>query len=327
MSATPPRVTAVLGAQEFLAERAVSRRASEWRTGGAEIRGAYAGSEGLLAELLSAASPDLFGAAPVIALRGFESMAEPDANSVLDLITSSDPTGWIVVHGGGRGSTKARTRLERIADDVVKVEALKGRGIADFVQKEFRAQGKTTDPACVELLLTSVGADPRGLASAVAQLSSDVEGRHVGRADAAKYYSGHVEIKGYEIADAVANRDPVKACVALRFAFQEGGTRAGLMTVSALSTTLRRLAVAKNARSGHPAADVAAALKIPEWIARSAVAQSRNWSSDEIAAAVSDLAELTVVLKGGYSPESALTDEQKEYVVESVIMRLATVAT
>lgn len=317
----------MLGAQEFLAERAVSRRAGEWRATGAELRDVLAGTDGLLAELLSAASPDLFGAAPVIVLRAFEVLPEAEANAVLDLAARSEPTGWIVVHGGGRGSTKARTRLERIADEVVKVEALKGRGIADFVQKEFRALGKTTDPACVELLLTSVGADPRGLASAVAQLSSDVEGRHIGREAAAQYYSGHVEIKGYEIADAVANRDPVKACVALRFAFQEGGTRAGLMTVSALTTTLRRLAVAKTARSGHPAADVATALKIPEWIARSAVSQSRNWSSDEIAGALADLAELTVVLKGGYSADSTLTDEQKEYVVESVVMRLATAAT
>ena len=327
MTALPPRVTAVLGAQEFLADRAVQERGAQWRATGAELRDVFAGGDGLLAELLSAASPDLFGSSPVIVLRGFEALPELEATEVLDLVTRSAPTGWIIIHNGGRGSTKARTKLERSADDVIKVEALKGRGIVDFVQKEFRVRGKTTDQATVDLLMTAVGADPRGLASAVAQLSSDIEDRHVGQAAAAQYYSGHVEVKGYEIADAVANRDPEQACEALRFAFHEGGTRAGLMTVSALSTTLRRLAVAKTARRSHPAADVAAALKIPEWIARSAVAQARNWTSDEIADALSDLAELTVVLKGGYSPEATLTDPQKEFVVERVVMRLATPAT
>ena len=65
------------------------------------------------------------------------------------------------------------------------------------------------------------------------------------------YYSGHVEVKGYEIADAVANRDVPAAMEALRFAMVEGGTRAGLMTVTALVATFRRLAVAKSAVGGR----------------------------------------------------------------------------
>ncbi len=323
MSTAPPRVFVVTGAQEFFADRLMSEVAARHRGQGAELREIIA-ADGVMAELLSAASPDLFGGSPVILLRGFETFDESDGMAVLDLVESSDPTGWIIHHAGGRGSTKVRTRLEKLADASAKAEQIKGRGVTDFVQKEFRSHAKTADPATIALLIEAIGADPRGLASAVAQLSSDIEQTHIGRAEAEQYYSGHVEVKGYEIADAVAERDAVRAMAALRFALHEGGTRAGLMTVAALSTTLRRIAVAKAARPGHQAADVAGALRIPEWMARSAVAQARMWSSDEIADAIAQLSEMSVVMKGGYEADGALTDEQKVYVLERAVMRMAT---
>jgi DNA polymerase III delta subunit len=134
-----------------------------------------------------------------------------------------------------------------------------------------------------------------------------------------------VEIKGYEIADAVAARDPGAALMAVRFALREGGTRAGLMTITALSTTMTRLAAAKSARGGSAAAaEVAAALRIPEWMARPVVAQARRWSSDEIAAAIAELAELSVLMKGGYEADGALSDEQKAFLLERAVVSMAT---
>lgn len=312
----------MLGSQEFFADRALQSAARSWRDDGAQVRHIDASTEGLLAELLSAASPDLFGGVPAIVLRGFETLSESDAMAVADLIESSDPTCWAIHHAGGRGSTKARARLESVADRTVKVEPLKGRAVAEFVQREFTAHGKTTDSGTVALLVDAVGADPRGLASAAAQLSSDIEERHVSREAAAAYYSGHAEIKGFQVADAVADRDAPRALESLRFAFREGGTGAALMIVGALSPTLRRLAVAKGARPATAAADVAAALRIPEWIARGAVAQSRKWQAGEIAAAVAVLSDLTVELKGGFVAEGSLSEEQKQYLVERALLRM-----
>ena len=127
--------------------------------------------------------------------------------------------------------------------------------------------------------------------------------------------------------NAVAERRVADAVESLRYALLEGGTSAGIMTVSALATTLRRLAAAKSARHGpSAAADVAAALKIPEWMARPAVAQARRWSADEIASAIATLADLSVVMKGGYEGTGALSEEQKRYVLETAVIAMATPA-
>ena len=97
----------------------------------------------------------------------------------------------------------------------------------------------------------------------MAQLCSDIEQAHITRDAAAQYYSGHVGVKGYEIADAVAERRVADAVESLRYALLEVARVPG-STVSALATTLRRLAAAKSARHGpSAAADVAAAPEDP----------------------------------------------------------------
>jgi DNA polymerase-3 subunit delta len=324
MKPPPPRVLVVLGGQEFFAERTINAAVVAWQAQGAEVSEVSGGSSGVLTDLMNAASPDLFGGSPSIVLRDFQMLDEATGSAVCDMIERSTDTAWVLQHMGGRGSTKVRTRLTKLGT-VVKAEPLKGRAITDFVVSEFRRHRKTADQATISLLIDAVGADPRGLASAVAQLCSDIEAEHIGRDDAAQYYSGHVEIKGYEIADAVAARDVALAVERLRFALHEGGTRAGLMTVTALTVTFQRMASAKTARGGSAAAaDVATALKIPEWMARTAVNQARGWSSDQIADAIAQLAELSVLMKGGYDAASALADEQKAYVLERAVIEMAT---
>ncbi|MFI0433320.1 MAG: DNA polymerase III subunit delta [Candidatus Nanopelagicales bacterium] len=327
MSDLPPRVLLVSGSQEFFAERAIAGAASAWRAAGFEIHEVSGKSTEVAADVVMSASPDLFGAAPVILLRQAEALDDPGAAQVCDTIAANPDTAWIIWHGGGRGSPKAKARLVKAALHTVAAEPLKGRAVADFVIAEFRAQGRSADQSTVALLIDAVGADPRGLASAVNQLCSDLEERHISRDAAARYYSGHVGVKGYEIADAVADRRPADAVESLRFALLEGGTSAGLMTVSALSTMLRRVAAAKSARSGpSAAADVAAALKIPEWMARPAVAQARKWTPDEIASAIATLADLSVLMKGGYESTGSLSEEQKRYVLETAVIAMATPA-
>ena len=326
MSATAaPRVTLVMGAQEFFAERAIAAATARWRAEGLEIRELVGGDSSLMSDLMAAAAPDLFGSSPGIVLRQAEALDEDVALVVARTIADEPTTPWVVHHAGGRGSTKAKATLSACADEIFKAEPLKGKAVAEFTQHEFRAHRKTVDQETIALLVDAVGADPRALASAVAQLSADVEQTHIGKEQASRYYSGHVEVKGYEIADAVARRDTPGALASLRFALHEGGTAAGLMTTTAMTTTLLRMAVAKSAPGGSGGvAEVAAALKIPDWMARTTVNQARGWSSDEIAEAIAELSDLTVLLKGGYEGGVALGEEQKAYVLEQAIIRLST---
>ena len=319
----PPRVTLVMGGQEFFAERTISAATARWRSDGLEIRELNGADAGLLPDLMAAAAPDLFGSSPGIVLRQAEALDDAAAAAVAQAVADEPATPWVIHHAGGRGSNKSKAALNACADQVVKAEPLKGKAVAEFTQQEFRAHGKTVDQETIALLVDAVGADPRALASAVAQLASDVEATHIGLGEASRYYSGHVEVKGYEIADAVVRRDSAAALEALRFALNEGGTAAGLMTTTALTTTMLRMAVAKSAPGGSGGvAEVAAALKIPDWMARNTVNQARRWSSDAIADAIGQLSELTVLLKGGYEGGVPLGEDQKAYILEKAIIDL-----
>lgn len=321
--AAPARVVLVHGGQEFFAERAISAVVRRWRSEDLEVRQLSGTQEGLPGELMAAAAPDLFGASPGIVLRNAEALTPETVVMVVHAVADEPSTPWVIHHAGGRGSPKVLQALRGVADETVPAEPIKGKAVADFVQKEFRSHHKTADHETIALLIEAIGADPRGLASAIAQLASDIEGTHIGKDQAARYYSGHVEVKGYEIADAVARRDTAAALEGVRFALREGGTSAGLMTATALTTTLQRMAVAKAAPGGSAGtAEVAAALKIPEWMARTAVNNARRWSQDSIADAIAVLAELTVQLKGGYEASGALTEEQKAYVLERAVRQM-----
>lgn len=322
------RVVLVQGSQEFFAERAISAAMQRWRSEGLEVRQLSGVQDGLPGELMGAAAPDLFGASPAIILRDAEVLNQDTVTAVTRAVQEEPNTPWVIQHAGGRASPKVLQALRKLADETVTADPIKGKAVTDFVQKEFRSHHKTADQETIALLIEAVGADPRGLASAIAQLASDIEDTHIGRDQASRYYSGHVEVKGYEIADAVARRDTVAALEGVRFALREGGTSAGLMTATALTTTLQRMAVAKAAPGGSAgAAEVAAALKIPEWMARTAVNNARRWTQDGIADAIATLAELTVELKGGYEASGALTEEQKAYVLERAVREMTTVPT
>jgi len=327
VSARPSPVVLIQGPQEFFAERAINAHMRRWRAEGLEIRELFGDQDDLPSELMSATAPDLFGMSPGIVLRSAEALSPEVAAMVLAALADEPHTPWVIHHAGGRGSTKVVQSLRDVATERIAADAIKGKAVADFVQTEFRTHNKTADHDTISLLIEAIGADPRGLASAIGQLASDIESTHIGRQDAARYYSGHVEVKGYEIADAVARRDLVSALEGLRFALREGGTSAGLMTATALTTTLQRMAVAKTAPGGSAGvAEVAAALKIPDWMARTAVNQARQWSQDDIADAIGRLAELTVQLKGGYESTGSLTEEQKAFAVEHTLAQITVVA-
>ena len=245
-----PRILVVLGGQEFLAERAISAAVVAWRRDGAEVAELSGTSDGLLGEVWNAASPDLFGSAPVVVVRDAESMDEATGLAVCDLAADGD-AGWVLHHAGGKGPTKVRTRLSQLGT-VVKADVLKGQGVERLRHRRVPQPPEDRGRRHRRTFARCSGHRParfgqRGRATVQRHRES-----HIGREAAAQYYSGHVEIKGYEIADAVANRAPAAALESLRFALHEGGTRAGLMTVTALSTTLQRMAAAKSARPARP---------------------------------------------------------------------------
>ena len=109
----------VSGSQEFFAERAIGRAVAAWRAAGFEIHEVSGKSPEVAADIVMSASPDLFGAAPVILLRQAEALDDPAAAKVCDTIAANPDTAWIIWHAGGRGSPKAKARLSKAAGQTI----------------------------------------------------------------------------------------------------------------------------------------------------------------------------------------------------------------
>lgn len=69
-----------------------------------------------------------------------------------------------------------------------------------FVRAEFRTAGRSATPEACQALVDAIGSDLRELASAVSQLTADVEGT-VDEAVVGRYYTGRAEASSFTVAD------------------------------------------------------------------------------------------------------------------------------
>src|SRR6476661_2117349 len=205
MSESDPGLHLVLGDEELLVERAVSRvlRAARKRAGTDDVpvnrmrAGEVSTSE--LAELLS---PSLFADERVVVLESAAEAGKEAAALIADAAADLPPgTMLVVVHSGGGRAKALADQLKNLGAQVHPcAKIVKASERADFVRKEFRAlKVKITDDT-VTAVLDAVGSDIRELAAVCSQLVADTDGT-VDAAAVRRYHSGRAEVKGFDIAD------------------------------------------------------------------------------------------------------------------------------
>ncbi|MDP3971662.1 MAG: hypothetical protein Q8P61_01965 [Candidatus Nanopelagicales bacterium] len=323
----PPGLTVTVGPEQFFVERAVNDVVEQARAldPEVEVRRIDASVPGAAGLVDQACSPTLFGASSVVVVAEVEAGEESVARAIVAAAELADPGLWIVAcHQGGQRGKKIRDILTDADALVVECPEIKrGRAMSEFATAELRLHGKSAGPDALSLLIATRGADARSLASACAQLASDVEEKVISVDDVRTYFGSSADVAGYQIADAVLWRKPDEALRLLRAAELGDGGAIGPSTVAAMVRGLRQLVKLRSVPPGSSDRDVAIAVGVPTWRLRSLGDQARRWHPREVAAAVLILADADAAMKGGIRQGTQLDPAQKLLQLERTITRLA----
>ncbi len=326
-SAAKSALTLIVGSEPLLVERAiddvVSRvRKADPQTERRDLDGSEAGVIGLIDE---ACSPTLFGGGAVVVVSNLESADENTVTALVSVAKQATAEVSIVgIHAGGARGKKLLVQLEHAAGHRVECpEIKKGRAVTDFVAAEMRRLNRSMSPQAQAILIAAVGSDIRALASACNQLANDVDAREIEADDVSKYFGGTVDITGFQIADAVMNRQNAQALRLLRLAEGTDGSRLGPATVASLTNSIRQLVAVSTAPPGMSDRELAADAKVPPWKLRTLHQQVRRWSQLDLAQAILILGDLDAAMKGGLRDGEQLEPVQKGLALESAVVSLA----
>lgn len=316
MAPTSTPVTAVVGDEELLVERAVREIITLARTADADtdVHDLVPGtiSPGQLPELTS---PSLFGGGQVVVIRAAQDLPKDVATEVTAYLAApADDVAMVLVHAGG---AKGKALLEAIKKSGARIvscpKVTKASERVEFIRTEVRRAGRTITEDAARSLLDAVGGDLRELASACGQLSSDTTGT-IDDDAVARYHRGRAEATGFSVCDRAVEGRLGDALEQLRWAL-DVGTSPVLIT-SALAQGLRSLARIGGARErGVRGPGLAQELGMPPWKVQRVERQLRGWSAGGVAHALRMVAETDAQVKGGGTdPAYALERAVQEIV-------------
>ncbi|MBJ8346828.1 DNA polymerase III subunit delta [Antrihabitans sp. YC2-6] len=314
---TPAQVHLVLGEEDLLIERAVTRivaavRAASGAGDNLPVNRLRAGDASApeLAEMLS---PSLFAEDRVIVLEA-AAEAGKDAVALVQDAAASPPDGivLVVLHtGGGRAKALAPALQKAGAQVHDCAKVAKSGEFVDFVRNEFRGLGVRVSVEVVQSVLEAIGNDVRQLASACSQLAADTGGK-IDVAAVRRYYSGNAAVTGFDVADLAVSGDRAAALEALRWAMLKG--LHPVLLADALADSVHTIARVGSAGRGDPF-KLAGQLGMPPWKVKKGQAQVRGWSPETINAAMQVVAALNADVKGN----AASADYAIERAVEQVL--------
>ena len=320
--AKPGPVVLVTGPEELLSDRATRRVIEAVRAEHTQVEVTRIEAAGYEAGTLPVlASPSLFEEYRVVVLNGMADAGEAAVTDVLAYYADPQPDVVLVVRHAGGVRAKKVVDQGRAVEGVVVVDCPAVKRANDqlaFLSREFERADRRITAQAAHLLVEALGSDLRELASAAAQLMSDVDGT-LDVDDVHRYYGGRAETSGFEVADALVARDRALTSLRLRQALDSGVDPIPLL--AAIAAKLRTLAkVSVSSGSGGQAAKE---LGLPPWMVDQARRSLRNWTPDELAAVIIAVADADVALKGGVQVGGRVIGGSQDpvYTLERVVAR------
>lgn len=292
-------VVLVSGPESFLADRAVRmlRDALKADDPSLEVSDLHAGDYAP-GELLTLASPSLFGEPRLIRVEAVEKCNDAFLNDMLDYLNApADETVVTLRHGGG---VRGKKLLDAIRSgtgggiEVVCAELKKDAEKYDFAQAEFAAAGRKVTPGALRAITSAFSDDLAELAAACQQLLSD-SAEQITEATVDKYYGGRVETNAFQVADAAIAGRHGEALVTMRHALASGADPVPM--VAAFASKIRTMAKISGARGGS--GQLAQQFGLAPWQVDRARRDLQGWTEDGLGRCIELLAETDANVKGG----------------------------
>jgi DNA polymerase III subunit delta len=312
--AAPAPVVLITGTETLLAERAIRRirDAVVAKDANAEISDMDA-SVAAAGELLTLASPSLFGEPRLIRVDGVEKLTEGFlAETLRYLEHPADDTVVVLRHAGGVRGKKLLDAIRGGLGGGIEVACLELKRDSDraaFAAAEFRTAGRRISPGALRVLVSAFQNDLAELASACQQLLADTTG-DITDGTVETYYSGRVETTAFTVADAALAGRRGEALIALRHALATGADPVPI--VAAFAMKLRT--IAKVMDLSGPAAGIASSEGMAPWQVDRARRDAAGWTQQGIGRCMVLLAETDERVKGASKDPVYAVERMVEFV-------------
>lgn len=293
----PAAVVLVSGPNAYLANRATKRLRDFLHAEDPALEVTDIDASGYTrGELLTVASPSLFGEPRLVRVESVEKCSDEFLEDALSYLASPAEGATVVLrHGGGVRGKKLLDAI-RASQEAIEVgcpDLKKDQERVEFAQAEFVAMGRRATPSAVRLLVTAFGEDLAELASACAQLVADSSG-DIDDALVKKYYGGRAETTAFTVVDLALAGRQAEAIVALRHALDSGADPVPI--VAAFAMKIRGMAKVMGRR--EPAAQLAGPLGMAPWQIDKAKRDVSGWDDDGLARAIEAIAAADMAAKG-----------------------------
>ncbi len=303
----PAAVVLVSGTEGFLADRAIRMLRDTLRAEDPSIEiSDLAADTYIPGELITLASPSLFGEPRMIRVTGVEKCSDAFIAEALSyLATPAEDTYLVLRHAGGVRGKKLLDALRSglgSGIEVVCTELKKDSEKLEFAAAEFSIEGRRVSSGALRALASAFADDLAELASACQQLIGDTS-EEITEATVEKYYSGRVETNAFRVADtAIAGRRG-EALILLRHALASGADPVPI--VAAFASKLRTMAKISGARGSE--SQLAQQFGLAPWQVGRARRDLQGWDDRGLGRSIEILAETDAAIKGaGRDPVFAL---------------------
>ena len=303
----PAKVVLVSGTEGFLADRAIRMLRDTLRAEDASIEisdlEADAYSPG---ELITLASPSLFGEPRMIRVSGVEKCSDAFISETLSYLENpADDTYLVLRHAGG---VRGKKLLDAIRGglgngiEILCLELKKDSDKLEFAAAEFTLEGRRITSGALRALASAFADDLAELATACQQLIADAS-EEITEVTVEKYYSGRVETNAFRVADiAIAGRRG-ESLILLRHALASGADPVPIL--AAFASKLRTMAKLSDARGSE--SQLAQQFGLAPWQVGRARRDLQGWDDRGLGRCIEILAKTDAAIKGaGRDPIFAL---------------------
>jgi DNA polymerase-3 subunit delta len=297
-AARPAPVVLVSGTETFLADRAIRAIRDQLKAEDPSLEiSDISASDYAPGELLTFASPSLFGEPRLIRVDAIEKCTDAFLTETLDyLATPAEGTFLVLRHGGG---VRGKKLLDAIRGglgggiEIVCAELKKDAEKYDFAQAEFALARKRISTGALRAITSAFTGDVAELAAACQQLISDTSAE-ITEATVDRYYGGRVEANAFRVADAAIAGRHGEALVTLRHALASGADPVPM--VAAFASKIRTMAKISGARGGS--GQLAQQFGLAPWQVDRARRDLQGWTEDGLGHCIEVLAETDAAVKG-----------------------------
>jgi DNA polymerase III subunit delta len=290
----------IAGSDRPKVDRAVARLRSRFAADAVEM---HAAVETTGEDAVAACNAlGLFAAERLVVVEGVEAWKAPDAKAIAAYLAAPTPETTLALVGGELRKDSPLAKAVAGKGEVL-VWDVSAKAVPRWLAEQFTLHGTRAEPEACRLLADLVGDDAYELAGEVEKLATWANGEEVTEADVEALVAPRADSPPWNLTDAWGARDIAGVLRAAERTLDRTG--------DPLSRTIPRLVASltkhvRNARAAHrleaegvSAAGAATALGMKPYPAQKLYAQIRNFSGEELSAAVIRLAALDHALKGG----------------------------